>query len=166
MEFLLNMLALDIVCIGMIIVGVALLVVEIFLPGFGLPGISGLILTALGIFFKSNSFLEGLIWTIGVIAVLAIVMSISLHSASKGALGKTPLVLSNSTSEEEGFRSTDDLAYFLDKEGMTTTVLRPAGMADFDGVKLDVVAEGEFIEANERIRVIRVEGRRIVVRKI
>ena len=49
---------------------------------------------------------------------------------------------------------------------MTHTVLRPAGMADFDGVKLEVLAEGEFIEAGKPVRVVRVEGRKIVVRQI
>ena len=47
---------------------------------------------------------------------------------------------------------------------MATTVLRPAGTADFEGVKLDVVTEGEFIEKGRPLEVIRVEGRRIVVR--
>ncbi len=165
MDIITSFLALDIVAIGMIIVGMFLLVLEIFLPGFGLPGISGLILTIAGIFFKSTSIIEGLLWTVGVIAVLAVVLSISLHSASKGRLRKTPLVLSNALSEEEGFRSTDDLEYFLGREGDALTVLRPAGIADFDGVKLDVVTEGGFIEARQRVKVLRVEGRRIVVRK-
>jgi membrane-bound ClpP family serine protease len=49
-------------------------------------------------------------------------------------------------------------------QGVATTVLRPAGTADFEGVKLDVVTEGEFIDKGARLQVIRVEGRRIVVR--
>ena len=42
-------------------------------------------------------------------------------------------------------------------------MLRPVGTADFDGVKLEVLAEGEFIEAGKPVRVVRVEGRKIVV---
>ena len=42
---------------------------------------------------------------------------------------------------------------FLGKEGVTTTVLRPAGMAEFDGVKLNVVADGEYIPKDARVRV-------------
>ena len=59
----------------------------------------------------------------------------------------------------------DDLAYFVDKKGVAVTVLRPAGMAEFDGVKLNVVSDGEFIPEGERVRVSRVEGNRIVVVK-
>ena len=50
-------------------------------------------------------------------------------------------------------------------EGVAVTVLRPAGMAEFDGVKLNVVSDGEFIPEGERVRVSRVEGNRIVVVK-
>ena len=48
---------------------------------------------------------------------------------------------------------------------MTHTVLRPAGMADFDGVKLNVVSDGEYIPAGTRVVVARVEGNRILVRE-
>ena len=49
---------------------------------------------------------------------------------------------------------------------MTHTVLRPAGMAEFDGVKLNVVSDGEYIPSGCRIVVDRVEGNRIVVRAL
>ena len=55
---------------------------------------------------------------------------------------------------------------FLGKEGETTTVCRPTGMAEFDGVKLNVVSEGEFLPAGTRVRIVQVEGSRIVVRVI
>lgn len=58
------------------------------------------------------------------------------------------------------------MQYFLDKKGTTLTVLRPAGTVDFDGVKLDVVSEGDFIPKDTEVKVIKVEGRRIVVRQI
>ena len=49
---------------------------------------------------------------------------------------------------------------------MTTTVLRPTGMAEFDGVKLNVVADGEYIPKDVRVRVDHVEGARVVVRRL
>ena len=59
----------------------------------------------------------------------------------------------------------DDMKVLLGKSGQTRSVLRPAGIADFDGVRLDVVTEGEFIEAGEPVTITRVEGGRIVVRR-
>ena len=41
--------------------------------------------------------------------------------------------------------------------------MRPAGCADLDGVRLDVVTRGEFIDKDVPVTVIEVEGNRIVV---
>ena len=49
---------------------------------------------------------------------------------------------------------------------MTHTALRPAGIGEFDGVKLNVVSDGEFIAMDKPIRVQSVEGNRIVVREL
>ena len=56
---------------------------------------------------------------------------------------------------------------FLDgKEGFSITPLRPSGTAIFDENKFDVVTEGEYIPASKYIKVIKIEGRRIIVREI
>ncbi|MBD5653653.1 MAG: ATP-dependent Clp protease proteolytic subunit, partial [Candidatus Eremiobacteraeota bacterium] len=47
--------------------------------------------------------------------------------------------------------------------GVATSYLRPAGVADLDGVRVDVLTEGDFLPAGSRIRVSRVEGARIFV---
>ena len=60
----------------------------------------------------------------------------------------------------------NDLNYFIGREGVTHTDLRPAGIGEFDGVKLNVVSDGEFIAKDRPIRVQSVEGNRIVVREI
>ena len=53
---------------------------------------------------------------------------------------------------------------YLGKIGIVVATCRPAGMADFDGVKLDVVTRGEYIEKGAMVDVIEVEGNRIVVK--
>ena len=60
---------------------------------------------------------------------------------------------------------TKDLSYFVGKTGVAHTALRPAGIAEFDGVKLNVVSDGEFVNSGDSVRVERAEGNRIVVRK-
>ena len=100
-----------------------------------------------------------------IIAILGFVLSIVLSSATKGRLSKT-LVLSHTSNREAGFIGTEDLGFFLGKEGVTLTNLRPSGTANFEGVKLDIVSEGDFIPKDTKVRVIKVEGRRIVVRDL
>jgi membrane-bound ClpP family serine protease len=145
--------------------GFILVIVEMFHPGFGAPGIIGGILLVLGIIFTARTLLEALILLLIIIAVLGAVLTFVLQSATRGKLSKT-LILSNSQRKENGYIGTEDLNYFLDKEGTAYTILRPSGTADFSGVKMDVVSEGEFIQRGTRIKVVKVEGRRIVVKAV
>jgi membrane-bound serine protease (ClpP class) len=54
---------------------------------------------------------------------------------------------------------------WLGQRGTAASPLRPAGLAHLDGERVDVVSDGEFIEAGEPLEVIRVDGNRIVVRR-
>ena len=66
--------------------------------------------------------------------------------------------------EKEGYSSSADLSYLEGKPGKSVTPLRPAGIAEIDGSRMDVVSEGTYIPAGVEIEVIKVEGRRVVVR--
>jgi len=147
------------------ILGFILIIIEMFHPGFGAPGISGIILLILGIVSVARNLYDVIILIIIILIVLGIALTFVLYSATKGKLPKN-LVLTDSLNKEEGFEGTEDLKFFVGKEGKALTVLRPSGTADFDGVKLDVVSEAEFIQKDAKIKIIKVEGRRIVVREI
>jgi membrane-bound serine protease (ClpP class) len=54
----------------------------------------------------------------------------------------------------------------LGKEGVATTTLRPAGIAEIEQRRIDVVADGGWIEQNRPVRVIEVSGNRVVVEEI
>jgi len=150
------------------LVGIGLLVAEVFLPGFGLPGISGIIMEIVTVWITWNNHgpVAALGMTIIILAVIAITISIALKSAARGRLSKSSFILNHEESLAEGYSATTDMDVFLGKEGTTTTVLRPAGIADFDGVRLNVVSEGEFIPANMKVRIEQVEGARIMVRPL
>lgn len=164
LEFILTNLPI-IICF---LVGIGLLVAEVFLPGFGLPGISGIILefVTIGLVWSNHGPVAALGMTIVILAVIAITISIALKSAARGRLSKSSLILNHEESTAEGYTATTDMDVFLGKEGLTTTVLRPAGIAEFDGVRLNVVSEGEFVAANTKVRIEQVEGARIMVRPL
>ena len=65
----------------------------------------------------------------------------------------------------EGYVSapTDHDVELLGKEGVTVTELRPVGVGVFDGRRLDIIAEGEFIEEQTAVKVISARGARVVV---
>ena len=150
------------------LIGIGLMVLEAFMPGFGLPGISGIILevVAVALTWMNHGPVAALGMTLIILSILAIAISMSLRSAANGKLSRSKLVLNDTESNEAGYRSTEDLDVFLGKEGVTTTVLRPTGMAEFDGVRLNVVSEGEFIQSGTQVQIVRVEGSRILVRTI
>ena len=148
--------------------GVGLLVAEVFMPGFGVAGISGILLelACIVLTYLYHGGLAALGVTIVILAVIGIAVSLSLRSATKGRLSKSPIILNESETTADGYTATKDMDVFLGKEGDTTTVLRPTGMAEFDGVKLNVVSEGEYISKGTHVRIERVEGARIVVRPL
>lgn len=57
------------------------------------------------------------------------------------------------------------LGSLLHKEGTAASGLRPAGIAEIDGKRVDVVTQGEMIAEGDRIQVTEVKGNRVVVRR-
>lgn len=147
------------------LVGLICLIIEMFTPNFGVVGGIGLVLLTAGILVTAKTPLEAVIMFIMLLAIVGVMLSVVLHSATKGRLSKT-LILKESLNKEAGFIGTEDLEYFIGREGITSTVLRPSGTAIFDGLKLDVVSEGEFIPKGSKVKIVQVSGRRIAVKVI
>ena len=149
-------------------IGVGLLVLEAFMPGFGIAGISGIVVetVAVALTWIHHGPVAALGMLLIILSMIAIAISMSLRSATNGRLSKSKLILRETESNEAGYRSTEDMEVFLGREGRTTTVLRPTGIAEFDGVRLNVVSEGEFIPSGTSVRIVRIEGSRILVRPV
>lgn len=149
------------------LVGVILLVVEMFMPGFGIPGISGALLLLAGIVM---TWLEygakvGLGMAVAVLALMGIVISISLKSVNSGKLTDSELVLKDAVNDG-GKGEREEMQLLVGKEGKTLTALRPVGAAEFECGKLNVQGDSEFIEKGVNVRIIRVDGTTIYVKKV
>lgn len=147
-----------------LIAGIVFIVIEMLQPGFGAPGIIGIVLLLLGIVLYARSLLEALIMIIILLAILGVALTLILQSASKGRLARS-LVLNDTLDNNVSYPAIDDMSYFLGSEGVTITALRPSGVADFSGVKLDVVSEGEYIPKNTTVIISKIEGTKIIVRQ-
>ena len=148
--------------LGLLIVGIGFLIGEIFHPGFGLPGILGLVCLGLDILISAQTLAQGLLMTAIAAVIVLVVFLIGASFISRGKLPKN-LVLSVENGSVEGFVSGDGDGAAPGQTGRAVTVLRPAGIAEIGGRRLDVVTQGEFIPEGSSLRVEAVEGSRIVV---
>lgn len=144
----------------LLIVGIILLIIEIFIPSFGIWGGLGIIATVAGIILMADTLVEGIIILLIVTCILSIILYVSIKWISKK--NKT-LILKESLGEDN--KIYDDLQFFIGKKGITTTALRPTGNADFDGVKLDVISKGDFIKNGKQVEVVEIQGTKIIVRE-
>lgn len=146
--------------------GIVLLTIEMFIPGFGIFGALGLAALVLCIAFQVTSVIEALIMVLAIGAIVALMLLVVARSFRKGRIYKSSIVLKNSADRSEGYVSNDDYSRLIGKTGKSLTVLRPAGMAEFEGEKADVVTDGEFLPKGAPVQVTAVAGRRIVVQRM
>lgn len=143
--------------IALLTLGYLLMLMELFVPG-GILGILGIgavvygcwLAFALGPAWGAASILLSL-----AIAVVTVVLVVRSRTARK-------LVLDSRPSKE--WRAQDrELEGLIGETGITVSPLRPAGIADVGGRRLDVVTDSEFLDAGVPIRICEVEGPRVVV---
>ncbi len=148
--------------IFLFLVGIVLLLVEAFIPGFGVFGIGGLVSVLVSIVLAAGTTELGvkmLLISLFVSGVAGYLFFRYLHR--RGALRR--FILFDAATREEGFISSKDLQHLVGEKGTTVTPLRPSGIALIKGSRYDVVSEGSFIQQGVAVEVIKVEGRRVVV---
>ncbi|MBQ6594610.1 MAG: hypothetical protein IJH78_02995 [Clostridia bacterium] len=148
----------------LMIAGYVLIVVEMYIPGFGLPGISGIVLAAIGIVTMRPTGAQTLILVVIMLILLGIALATAMHSIRKGRLNRTSLVLHDAVTEPTGAQEAARMPAPGD-EGLTQTALRPAGIVRFGQDKVNAQSEGEFIAADTPVCVLRIEGTHAIVRR-
>lgn len=163
------------------ILGLVLVGLEIFvLPGFGAPGIFGVLcmLAGLGLVtfdripqtgeewgglgMKVSQYLIGMIGSF-VLAFLIARFLPKVPYANRLMLGAPA---DRPDAAEPVLPGAGEAASLHGAVGTTNTPLRPAGVVRFDDKFVDVVSDGGFIPAGTRVQVIAVEGTRIVVKEV
>jgi len=154
--------------IGLILVGIEVFVI----PGFGVFGVLGIasLLAGLGLsLVGAGATWEVVMESIGQVA-LSLLVAIAIGVLVLRVFPRLPfgkrLVLEDSLQAGEGYQSTPDTdRQWLGKQGTAFTDLHPSGIAHLNGERVDVVSDGDFIQAGQRIEVVHVDGNRVVVRK-
>jgi membrane-bound serine protease (ClpP class) len=172
------------------IIGIALLAVEIFLlPGFGIAGITGLLIIGVSLVLSMQDFviprfewewqflgrniivvcIGMLVAVVGIVVIALLAPKIHIFDALtlKARITGTangPLPGENAVTED--VTETGVYKALIGKIGVAATTLRPSGRVEIDGEVYPVEADGSFVEEGRGVKVTRVRGNTIIVRLV
>ena len=145
--------------IVLFIIGIGAVITEMFIPGM-IVGICGIVcmITSIVFAYNTNHNILGHVLISCSIFSIPILLIIWYKIFSKAFSIKE---------SEKGFSSSNhELKELISKEGVTITPLHPSGIVLIDGKRVDVVTYGNMIGKNVKVKVVEVEGNRIVVKTV
>ncbi len=155
--------ALNLIMIIGFVIGSGLIIVEAFIPGFGIAGIGGVVLEIIAL--RCCWLLHGTVPTLlalaGVLLLIGLAVFLSYRSAMNGRLSKSHLVLKDMETAAEEAKPD----HWIGMEGVTVTALRPAGEIEIEGARLKAASTGDFIEKGAPVLVTGMEGDHCVIRR-
>ena len=165
----------------LLILGIILLGIEIFvIPGFGIAGISGLVLIAIGAILAFQDFVipdptlpwqgellvENIVYVLGAFFMAIIVAFFVLRYL----MPKLSVVVEgpylNATLEDSHADSSETLRAKVGDIGVTMTLLRPSGKIKIKDDVFDGITQGEFMEKGTPVEITQIQGNRVIVSKI
>ncbi len=155
---------------GLIVVGFLLLVVEFFLPSGGI--LFGLSLGAI-VVGVAMTFLNSTTPTVGVVTLITVFIAVpAVFSAMMHVWPRTRWGRRFFLNEPDEDATIASMPVYLELEqlrgrfGRAVSALRPAGVVDFDGRRVDTITEGMMVEPGQWVRCIDVRAGKVVVRAV
>ena len=147
--------------ITLLVMGAVLLLLETLLPGI-VAGVAGLVCLIAGVSLSYSRFgIEpGSFVFLGVLVALTLGAVLWIKYFPGSALARP--FLSNRVIGDIDAEKRE----LLDKTGVAQSALRPSGVALFNGRRVDVITEGAMIEPGTPVKVVQIEGIRVVVRAV
>ena len=155
--------------IGLFVLGIIFCAIEMFVPGFGFFGISGVVMIVVGIIVRmicGGDLFMLLYMILGALVLFVLAFWVISRAITKGRLSKTALFHVDSAVPTGNTEGTRDFAYLVGASGVAITPLRPIGRAKFGNETIDVIARDGFIAADAKLTVLETEGSRVVVIEI
>jgi len=147
----------------LLVTGIFLFISEVIVPGGAMGTVGFIVLLIASIMgFYAYGPIGGFISLIAIVTISILSLVIWLRVLPRTFIGRAL------TLERDGrdFKALDSDLSLLEKTGETITDLRPAGIIKVDNKRFDVVSESGWIESGHEVKIIKVEGARIVVRKV
>lgn len=164
------------------VLGVLLVVLELFIPSFGMLIVGAIVCFAASVWGvydphrPAAAIAMGILAPVVAISILYFGLKYVPHTSwGRGLVLRTakdegayvpPTASETASLPPDGGTAERELSPLVGREGVAHSELRPAGIALIEGKRVDVVADGALIAAGARVRVVAVEGNRVVVRKV
>lgn len=148
--------------------GLLFLIVEVFIPGFGFFGVTGILLLIAGIIVRivdGLNIVQSLTLILLVLGVLIIAFLLMVNSARHGLLGRTGLFETKSSIRQDYDKVDKNLSKLVGQSGKAVGVLNLGGKAKIKGKIYDVVSVNSYIEDGAHIKVVEIRDNTIMVRK-
>lgn len=144
-----------------------LILTEVFVPSGGIISLFALACVIVGgvIFFRHSTTVG---W-IGVVIALIMIPSVLIFAYRifpKTRFGKSVMLTPSEREQGDAIPDTAELKDLLGAEGLVLTPLRPVGMCNFSGRRVECVAEGGYVDKDKKVKVIDVESTQLTVRLI
>lgn len=146
--------------------GFGLLLLEAFMPGFGVAGLSGIVLEIVAVYltWQAHGLTAALVLALVLLVVTGLTVFFTYRSVAKGRLSKSDLVLNDTQKATETRVSA--LRAWVGKKAVVATPLRPAGFVEVDGERLSAASSGDFIEKGVPVKITGAEGDHLIVQPL
>jgi membrane-bound ClpP family serine protease len=145
----------------------ALIIAEVFVPSGGLISILALACLIGGIvIFFNHSSIAGWIGVIIALIMIPSVLVLAYKILPRTKFGRNVILAPPERQQGDAIPDTSDLRQMLGAVGTVLTPLRPVGMCDFSGRRVECVAESGYVDKGKRVKVIDVESTQLTVRII
>ncbi len=146
----------------------ALLIVgEVFVPSGGMLGLCAVVslISGIAIFFR-HSPAAGWIGTVVAFFMVPSLLVLAYRLLPRTRFGRRVLLAPPVRERGEAIVDMPELNKLLGRIGRVVTPMRPVGMCEFDGQKVECVAENGYVERDRKIKAVRIEGTQVTVRVI
>ena len=151
------------ISLALFIFGILFIVIGLTMTG-GFTFMTGIVLLLASILLVSGNLILSFLYFLIIVLLAILEWVIFVKNKKRKIPFLNRLILTDATDAESGYTSFDDRSYLLGETAVTVTPLRPSGTIRYDDQRIDAVAEGSYIAGNVRVKVIHVEGTRVVVR--
>ena len=145
----------------------ALIIAEVFVPSGGIISLFalGCLIGGAAIFFR-HSTTAGWIGVGTAVIMIPSALVFAYRIFPKTRFGKSVTLTPPERQKGDAIPDTEELKELLGAVGLVMTPLRPVGMCDFSGQRLECVAESGYVDKDTKVKVINVESTQLTVREI